>query len=207
MSDDGLEAIHREVMARIRRAIGAPSVSPGTTDADPLGYLRPTLREWWLMRGRGTRPTLILHCADCHTRLGEIVSDADDPDLAVAVLRRHYGDNQPVDFRDWSPGALAEQLDGAAGEAPRDPAGRSLIEHLWERQAQLDGATLRILPDGRRITRRYREAPDVVPLDLAHALCPEHGWIDPPPQLLRTVLAATSHGTQRKILLTRGIIG
>ncbi|MGF2946854.1 hypothetical protein [Mycobacterium sp. Lab-001] len=204
MSDDELEAIHREIMARIRNEIGSPPSNQGTTDADPLGYLSPKLREWWLMHGMKITATLILRCADCHTLLGEIVSDADDPDLAVAVLQRVYGDNQPVDFRGWSPGAVADQLDAAGGEAPTDLAGRSLIEYLRERQARIDADTLRTLSDGRHITRRYREPPDVLPLGLGDALCPEHGWIELDPQSLRAELGATRHAAKRKILLTTG---
>ncbi|WP_136245857.1 hypothetical protein [Mycobacterium intracellulare] len=203
MSDDELEAVQAEIMSRIRDEIGSPP-SQGPTDADPLGYLSPKLREWWLMNGTKIAPTLILKCADCHAPLGEIVSDADDPDLAVVVLRRVFGESQPVDFQGWSPGAVADQLGAAGGEAPTHPAARSLIEHLRERQSRIDDATLRILSDGRRITRRYREPSDVLPLDLGQALCPKHGWIALDPQALRAELATTRHAARRKIAVTAG---
>lgn len=200
---DDIEAVHAEIMSRIRNEIGSPLSNQGPTDADPLGYLSPKLREWWVMNGKKIAPTLILRCADCGKLLGEIVSDTDDPDLALAVLRRVYGESRPIDFQGWSPGAVADQLGAAGEEAPADAAGRSLIEHLRGRQSEIDEATLRIEPD-RRIMRRYREPSAVLPLDLAQALCPDHGWIALDPQALRAELAATQHATRRKITVPAG---
>lgn len=202
---EGADAVHREVMARIRDEIGSPAADPGPAAIDPLAHLSPALRAWWTGPGRGVVPTLVLRCAACHAGLGEIVCDAHDLDLAVIVARRTYGDDVPVELGDWSPGEHAAQLD-AGGQAVLDGAGRSLADLLRARQADIDAATLRVLGDGRRVMRRYREEPDVAPLDGpgAAALCPEHGWITLDLQSLRAALETTQPGARRKLPLQPG---
>jgi hypothetical protein len=169
-----------------------------------LSYLTPQQRDWWLTYG-DTEPTLILRCGidGCGKRVGEVKTDEADPDIAIALIYKRFGE-RTVPYTPYT----RSGLDWA--QEVRDAIGKSLADIIESRIDELDAERLRYVDGDQRVAKRYAAPATAVPLDLMSLItCPIHGTVglpDPTGAIgdMRAVLAITQHASKRRYVMFRG---